>query len=508
MRALIKNFLKLECDKHVLRHFEYLKQLQDHVDRKSRREGKPVTKRIYRRPWWPVDDRFNPFKIRTKRRLDVFAYTLAKKVRNRSYRPGTALVHYVRKEDGSPRKLNIFQLPDAAISTLVYKSLLHKNLPRLSSYSYAYREDRTPHDAVNEIFSEWKNLDRVYVAEYDFSKFFDEISHDYLWETLRKHKFIVGPSERNVIDAFLKSSAAELASYPDNAMPRIKGIPQGTSISLFLANVACWELDRRLERLGVGFARYADDTLIWSREYDNVVRAYYAIDEGAALMGVPLNLVKSSGISLLSRVGQPEMKVKNAIGYLGYEISLDNISIADKAVEKIKARMSFLAYQNLLQPLIQKKIFNKVRLTTSADLDYVTALRQLRFYLYGGLTEDRLRQYMDGRISSLNFRGVMSYYPLVTDIKQLANLDGWLEYVLRQTLKRRQELWQKHDGSSLPGPIPGWIDKIKDLAFTPLSSGVVADLRLPSFRLINRALRYAITQRGIRAVVNPSMLYY
>jgi RNA-directed DNA polymerase len=508
MRALIKNVLKLECDKHVLRHFEYLKQLQDYVDRKSRREGKPVTKKIYRAPWWSVDDRFNPFKIRTKKRLEVFAHTLAKKVRNRSYRPGTALVNFVPKEDGSPRRLNIFQLPDAAISTLVYKSLLHKNLPRLSSHAYAYREDRTPHDAVNEIFSEWKNVDRVYVAEYDFSKFFDEISHDYLWETIGKHKFIVSPSERNVIDSFLKSSAAELGTYPNKALPRVKGIPQGTSISLFLANIACWELDRSLERLGVGFARYADDMLIWSREYDKVVCAYYAIDDAAALMGVPLNLVKSSGISLLSRVGQPEMKVKDAIGYLGYEISLNNISMADKAMRKIKARISFLIYQNLLQPLIQKKIFNGAQLTPNADLDYITALRQLRFYLYGGLTEDRLRQYMDGRASNLNFRGVMSYYPLVTDIRQLAYLDGWLEYTLRQALKLRQRLWLKYNGSMLPGPIADWIEKIKDLTFVTLSPGVLADLRLPSFRLINRALRYAITQRGIRAVVNPAMLYY
>lgn len=508
MQGLIRSFLKLECDKHVLRHCEYLKQLQEHVHRKSRREGKAAKKRIHRPPWWAVDDRFNPFKIRATKRLKVFSHTLAKKIRARSYRPGTALVNYVMKEDGTRRKLNIFQLPDAAISTLVYKSLLHKNLPRLSSYSYAYREDRTPHDAINEIFSEWKNLDRVYVAEYDFSKFFDEISHDYLWETLGKHKFIVSPSERNVIASFLKSSAAELTSYPKHAVPRTKGIPQGTSISLFLANVACWELDRKLERLGVGFARYADDTLIWSREYDKVVSAYYVIDEAAALMGVPLNLFKSYGISLLSRVGQPEMRVKSAISYLGYELSLDRISIGHKAVQKIKARMSFVIYQNLLQPLTQKRIFNGARLTASADLDYITALRQLRFYLYGGLTEDHLRQYIDGRTSSLNFRGVMSYYPLVTDIQQLANLDGWLEHTLRQTLKLRQKLWKKHNGSVLPGPKTDWIERVGRLTFTSLGPTTLADIRLPSFRLINQALRHAITQRGIRAVVNPTMLYY
>lgn len=86
------------------------------------------------------------------------------------------MIQYVSKDDGTRRKLNIFPLPDAALSTIVYKSLLHKNLPRLSSYAYGYRDDRTAHDAVHHIFNEWKRCDRVYVAEYDFSKFFDLLS--------------------------------------------------------------------------------------------------------------------------------------------------------------------------------------------------------------------------------------------------------------------------------------------------------------------------------------------
>jgi hypothetical protein len=202
------------------------------------------------------------------------------------------------------------------------------------------------------------------------------------------------------------------------------------------------------------------------------------------------------------------MKVKPAINYLGYEMSLNDISMSKKAVDKIKRKMSYLVYQNLIQPLSRKGIFNASRLTSGVDLDYVTALRQLRFYLYGGLTEDKLKQYIDGRTGNLNFRGVMSYYPLVTDIKQLAKLDGWLVYMLRQALARRQALWQKQDGSILPGPDPNWIQKIHEFTFAQLSPGVLVDLRLPSFRLINRALRHAITQKGIRAVVNPSMLYY
>jgi RNA-directed DNA polymerase len=508
MKALIKNILNVECKKHIQRHFQYLEQLHDHIDRKSRREGKAAPKRIYRPLWWSVAPQFNPFKVRAAKKLKTYSYALAEKIRSRKYEPQPALIRYVAKEDGTRRKLNVFQLPDSAISTLTYKSLLHKNLPRFSGYAYAYREDRTPHDAVNEIYSEWKGLDRVYVAEYDFSKFFDEISHDYLWAVLDTHEFIVSPSERHVIETFLKSTAAEIIDYPNNARRRDRGIPQGTSISLFLANVACWELDRRLERLGVGFARYADDTLIWSTRYEGVTSAYDAIDECASRMGVALNRDKSAGISLLSRVGVPEMNVKEGIDYLGYSIALDRVSIAAKKVDKIKARISFLIYQNLIQPLTQKRIFNSTRLTANVDMDYLTAVRQVRYYLYGGLSEDKLKQYVDGRISDLNFRCAMSYYPVVNDIGQLANLDGWLAYTFRQALKLRARLWQKNDGTELPGPSDDWIDNVADMQFIPITSTELADARLPSFRRINRALRYAVSQKGIKAVANTRIKYY
>src|SRR2546427_1950191 len=191
LRSLLRNTLATECDKHVQRHFEYLKELHDYTQRRSRREGNAFKKQIYRPLWWRLSPRFNPFKVRATKKLNTYAHVLAGKLRRKTYKPEPALVHCIRKADGSLRRLNIFQLPDAAVSLLAYKSLLHKNLPRLSGYAFAYREDRTPHDAVNEIFAEWKNLDRVYVAEYDFSKFFDEISHEYLWRVMNDHNFIV-----------------------------------------------------------------------------------------------------------------------------------------------------------------------------------------------------------------------------------------------------------------------------------------------------------------------------
>lgn len=510
MKALLRTMLAEECDKHVQRYYSYIRELNDYADRRSKREGTAFKKTIYPRKWWTLDPRFNPFKVRATNKLATYGYTLSRKLRRGKYKPNPALIHRVRKSDGTFRILNIFQLPDAALSRLIYKSLLKKNLPRLSGYAFAYREDRTPHDAVNEMFSEWNTLDRIYVAEYDFSKFFDKIDHDYLWRVLDGRKFIMSREERTAIRAFLKSGACEFNDYPNNPTQRTSGIPQGTSISLFLANVACWELDRELERLGVAFCRYADDTIVWSPDYDRIVKAYGLINECSKRMGVPINPLKSPGITLLTRPSvRPEIKGKHSVDYLGYSISVTHISIAKKRVAKIKARISYLIYQNLIQPLKVKKIFNTARLTPSLDLDYLTALRQIRYYLYGGLTEEKLRRYIGGKVPHLRFRGVMSYFPIVTDISQLARLDGWLAYTLRQSLRMRERLWRAHGVARLPGPTSAWIDRVNELDTGTLPGGFSVDLTLPRFTLINSAMRLAIARRGIGAVANPlSSLYY
>lgn len=508
MRALLQHAIKNECDKHVQRYFEYLQYLHEYTERRTRREGFAFQKKVRIRRWWSIAPQFNPFKVRKKKKVLVYATTLSDAIRKRTYAPRPALVRYIPKTDGRRRSLNIFQLPDAALSTLVYKSLLAKNAVRFSAYAYAYREDRTAHDAVNEIFNDFSKLSRVYVAEYDFSAFFDEIEHSYLRRIIDGEKFILSPDERHVIESFLTSRSCEMSTYPSGATPRKKGIPQGTSVSPFLANVACWELDRGLERLGVRFSRYADDILIWSEDYDKVVRAYYWIDECSTRMGVPLSAKKSQGISLLSKVGTTsEMAAKESINYLGYRISLDRISIAENKLREIKARISFLAYQNLIQPL-RRGIFNDLRLLSGLDLDYATAVRQIRFYLYGGLTEEKLNSYLAGKITNLNFRGVMSYYPIVNDVEQLVKLDGWIGYVLHQCLRLRQRLWQTR-GVTLPGPTKDWIDKLRDLkeVADPMT-GQIVDLTFPSARLMQRAMAFAIGRKGIQAVANPSSRYY
>ena len=465
-------------------------------------------KRVRKPGSWTVDERFNPFIVGSKRKLALYSHAISRALQGMTYKPMPALVREVAKSGGGTRSINEFQVPDSAVSTMVFRSLSIKNTSRLSAHAFAYRQDRTPHDAVFGIHHEWRKLKRVYVAEFDFSKFFDLIDHGAIWRILGEGPFLASDRERHVIGAFLASESAHWNDYvADRFTERKRGIPQGTSVSLFLANLVCWELDRELERLGVGFSRFADDTLVWSPDYPRIVEAFDVINRYSRAIGVPLNLRKSEGISLVTTAGlDGEIAHKTHVDFLGYQISLGQIGVKQANIEKAKKRISYIAYQNLIQPL-RRGVFNHSRIRPPVDLDLITALGQVRSYLYGGLDDDKLLAYIRGASPSINFRGFMSYYPIVTDTDQLRRLDGWVLHVFKNALRLRARLWLAHDGSGLPGPHSGWIDRLDEIGAVT-AGGATFDLRVPRFSLIARAMAASITDRGIAATANPASAYY
>ncbi len=266
-----------EATKLVRRFEDYARQMRDDDARRTRRTGVPHQADLHRPSYWTTHRAFDPYKVRASSRSIARAVELS--LRHRDYRPLNPVAYEVEKADGSTRVVSVFSIADATVSRRIYRSLLEKNTSRFSSYSYAYRNDVTAHDAIQHIGAELSGRGRTFLAEYDFSKYFDRISHAYIWRVLHEQKFLVSPLERHVLETLLQTSLQEQHAYSPfgRKEQRTTGLPQGTSVSLFLANVAAWELDRALERLGVGFARYADDTLIWSHDYARICEAVEAL---------------------------------------------------------------------------------------------------------------------------------------------------------------------------------------------------------------------------------------
>jgi RNA-directed DNA polymerase len=477
---------------HLYHNFQYLS-----FKRNERRLINPEPKYLRAPDEWHDDRKHNPFYV--LKRKEQISKSIARKLLSGQYIPNPPFQKEIPKNNGGVRKINIYQIPDAAVSDRFYHNLLSKNKHRFSSLAYAYRNDRNIHFAIQDIAAEIAETQRIYVAEFDFSDFFGSINHDYLYEQLEKNAFLVSPLERKVIEAFLQSHGA-------------KGIPLGTSISLFLANLACWKLDRDLEDEGLRFARYADDTIIWSKDYGKISKAFEIISDFSKTTGILINFKKSDGISLLQKEGlQSEfINSKSYIEFLGYQISCDHISIKSDSVKRIKNQISYLLYRNLIQPLVSSSSNAKHIPHRGKDRDLVTAIMQIRRYLYGDISERMLTNYLNGANKTLKFKGIMSFYPLVNNELQMMELDAWLISTILNTLNLRKKHLMRHYPALVFTNFP--FNQTKDDLITHCKSERIFNkkglMQIPSFLRIHNAISMGLVNEGIEKIMHPDSVKY
>ena len=482
--------LKEESLKLSQRHHAYHNALELEYIRKLKRISNPEKKHVKTPEHWSNNKKFNPFYVNEHKRQ--IAHSIARKIKNGTYMPNPPTKMLIPKASGGDRSVTIYQIPDAAVSRLIYQQLLRKNKHRFSSFSYAYRNDRNVHFAIQDISIELAQTSRVFVAEFDFSKFFDSIDHTYLFDQFGKNGFLISEQENQVIRSFLGDSGV--------------GIPQGTSISLFLANLVCWKLDKGLEHSGLQFARYADDTVIWSNNYQKISTAYDIINDFSKNAGVDINAKKSDGISLLCRKDMPSeiASRKEEIEFLGYAISVDHVSIKKASVNKIKRQITYTLYKHLIQPLRGAKLVALKIPANDKDAHLLSAMLEIRRYLYGNLTDQMITNYLNGSSSRIFFKGVMSFYPLINNENQLKDLDGWLITAIYKALRIRSKLlknWKFNRDHNFPFNVAR-----KDLAIEFKKHEIYGKklLQIPSFFTIYLALKKGITDVGVEGVMNPS----
>lgn len=480
-----------EAEKLCLRHHAYHNSIAVENKRKKERLKDPVLMSPVTPGHWGYDKKFNPFYV--KKNAGSIAKSISRKIKKREYVPRSPVTAKIPKPSGGTRNVTMYQIPDSAVSKLFYQRLLRKNRHRFSSFSYAYRNDRNVHFAIQDISIELSKNTRMFVAEFDFSKYFDSISHDFLYDQFDENGFFISGEERDVIKAFLSEQEGGV------------GIPQGTSVSLFLANLACWKMDRSLEREGLRFARYADDTIVWSKDYSKITKAYDLISEFSNEAGVKINEEKSDGISLLVNDSMPAefSSRKTHVEFLGYSVSNSNVSIKRESVNKIKKQISYILYKHLIQPL--KSTPPRAVKVPSRDKDeaLLGAMCEIRRYLYGNLTEDMIYDYLMGRSNRIFFKGVMSFYPIIDDEEQLRKMDGWLVNAVFKAVQKRDKLFHSH-GMVVSHYPPFSLSRKALIDYC--AKAVVKDkklLKIPSFLVIYRAMKKGLVELGLTAIVDP-----
>ena len=424
-----------------------------------RRTGLASTAAPYKEPpYWSYDNQFHPIYCIAHARF--LAKRIWSKIQSGLYQPKPAILFEIPKPEGGTRGIMLFSIPDAAVANVFHRRLTIRNKGLFSSNSLAYRPDRNIFEAIIYL-QRMLQPSKTYILKYDYSRYFDTIDHAYLDKLITRQSFIMTSAERSVVGAFLKHKYSTYPSWQANKhSARALGVPQGSSLSLFLSNIAAHDLDMTLERASGSFVRFADDVIAVAHSYSDARDIELEFRAHCERSGVKINFEKSSGISILQgRRSDDErtffvdtddggdLKKVEYVDFLGHRVASAKVDLTDRAVKRIKRKVSRIIYIHLLLYPRQGLPISVARLgTPHTDWDLVTCLNEVRKYIYGGLREKSLSRFIDDDVKLPFVRGVMAFYPLVSEIDRLAELDGWLLSVVKRALRERQRLIAKQGG--------------------------------------------------------------
>ncbi len=225
----------------------------------------------------------------------------------------------------SRKKRTVYTYPRAenTVLKLLTWLLLRKYDGFFDDNLYSFRPGRTAKDAIRAL-RDVPGLGAMWAYKADVSNYFNSIPVEKLLPMLAE---ALGEDRR--LCSFLSALLTEERVLAGNGTVREeKGIMAGTPLSAFYANLYLRALDRHFARLGVPYARYSDDIILFAPDRAGAEERAGEVRAILAEHGLSLNPAKESFFD-----------PAEGWVFLGFRCRGSVIDIAPVSLEKIKGKM-------------------------------------------------------------------------------------------------------------------------------------------------------------------------